>query len=534
MVSSASDGMGEAAASHVDGAPSRAEVTHLPLIDRSSTEGDALTAVIRRLSTAHTLSEVMALTTHAARVLVKADGITFVLRDGDLCYYADEDAVGPLWKGKRFPIDTCISGWVMQHGEAVRIPDIEEDDRIPQAAYRPTFVKSLAMVPIRQGDPIGAMGAYWASIHAASSEEVERLQTIANAASLAVAFVERCESEAALRDRAAMLYALLDYVPEGITIARAPDVRIERVSTAGLKRIQRAEEDVIGIGAEQHPEAWQVFDQAGARLISADELPLTRAVKQAETIENERLNLRLPDGSLLPILCSAGPIRDAADNVTGGIIAWRDISDLVKLEEERQLLIQELNHRVKNLFAVIGAMVGLTAGSSKTVQEMSEALTGRIEALANAHDLIRPAFNLPSACNETGLEELLEQLLSPHLGWGAQQCRMVGPKIPIGVTAATRLALVIHELATNAAKYGALSTPSGTLCVAWREDNESLVLTWEEAGSPHLGNKPDQPGFGSKLIGVTVTRQLGGEISYDWKASGLQVRLSVPLQSLQE
>lgn len=92
---------------------------------------------------------------------------------------------------------------------------------------------------------------------------------------------------------------------------------------------------------------------------------------------------------------------------------------------------------------------------------------------------------------------------------------------------------MIHELATNAAKYGALSTPSGTLRVEWQEENESLVLSWKEGGAPHLCNRPDQPGFGSKLIDVTVTRQLGGAIIYDWKASGLQVKLSVPLQSLQ-
>jgi two-component sensor histidine kinase len=534
VVTSASNGTGEAAASVSDDPPGTAKVARLPLFDGTSTETDALTAVIRRLSAAHSLSEVMAVTTQAARALVNADGITFVLRDGDLCYYADEDSIGPLWKGKRFPIGACISGWVIQNGKSVRIADIEQDERIPQDAYRQTFVKSLAMVPIRQEEPIGAMGAYWASTHSASREEMERLQTIANAASLAVAFVERCETEAAFRDKAAMLDALLEYVPEGITIARAPDVTIERVSSAGLKRIQRAEEDVTGIGAEQHPETWQVFDQAGERQLSSDELPLTRAVKQAETIENERLNLRLPNGSLLPILCSAGPIRNAADNVTGGIIAWRDISDLEKLEEERQLLVEELNHRVKNLFAVVGAMVGLTAGKSTTVQEMSEALTGRITALASAHDLIRPGTERPTGSEEIGLEDLLERLLAPHLDWGAQQCRVTGPKVAIGVVAATRLALVIHELATNAAKYGALSTPSGSLCIAWREVDESLVLDWEEAGGPNQDKTPEQPGFGSKLIDVTMTRQLGGAINYDWGASGLRLRLSVPLASLQE
>jgi PAS domain S-box-containing protein len=420
----------------------------------------------------------------------------------------------------------------MEHGNAVVIPDIGVDPRIPQEAYRPTFVKSLAMVPISQEEPIGAMGAYWASAHTATGEQVTRLQTIANAAALAVAFVQRCEAEAALRDRAAMLDALLDYIPEGITIARGPDVTIERVSAAGLKRVQRAEEDLIGISAEQHPEAWQVFDEAGKRLLAPDELPLTRAVRRGETIENEQLSLRLPDGAMLPILCNAGPIRDSAGDVTGGIIAWRDISDRVELEQERQLLVRELNHRVKNLFAMVSAMVGLTAGSSRDVREMAEALTGRIAALAHAHELIRPAVNPASSRDETILEDLLEQLLAPHLGDGTRTCRVSGPEIFMGADATTQLALVIHELATNAAKYGALSTPAGTLDLSWRRDDGSLVLTWDEQGAPPSRLEARKPGFGSKLIDATVRRQLLGEITYAWEAGGLRVDLSLPLESL--
>ena len=532
-MSGPSEGPRGIAASDAAVAESTATVTPFPLVGDDSSEADALTAVIRRLSTAQSLSEVMAVTTHAARALVNADGVTFVLREGDLCHYADEDAIGPLWKGKKFPIKACISGWVMEHANGVVIPDIQNDHRIPQDAYRPTFVKSLAMVPIRQEEPIGAMGAYWARAHTATGDEVNRLQTIANAAALAVAFVQRSEAEAALRDRASMLDALLEYIPEGITIARGRDVMIERVSAEGLKRVQRAEQDLIGIGADLHPGAWQVFDEGGTRLLDSDELPLTRAVRHGETIENEQLSLRLPDGNFLPILCNAGPIRDATGNITGGIIAWRDISDRVKLEQERQLLLRELNHRVKNLFAMVGAMVGLTARNSKDVREMAEALTGRIAALAHAHELIRPAINPVSGHDEAVLQDLIEQLLAPHLGQGTQQCRVSGPKISIGATATTNLTLVIHELATNAAKYGALSTPAGTLEVSWSQDNGSLALTWDEQGAPQVRREARQPGFGSKLINATVRRQLLGTINYSWEGRGLRVDLSLPLKSLQ-
>ncbi len=166
------------------------QVTEFPLVKSGDTENLALTAVVRRLSTARTLAEVMDITTHAARVLLRAEGITFVLRDGDQCFYAEEDAISPLWKGQRFPLNACISGWCMTEGKAAAIGDIYQDDRIPKDAYRPTFVRSLAMVPVRHDDPIAAMGAYWAAQRTIQPPELDLLQTVANAAALAIAYVD--------------------------------------------------------------------------------------------------------------------------------------------------------------------------------------------------------------------------------------------------------------------------------------------------------------------------------------------------------
>jgi GAF domain-containing protein len=106
-----------------------------------------------------------------------ADGATVVLRDGDCCFYADEDAVGPLWKGKRFPLEKCISGWAMIHGVPVAIADIYADPRIPWDAYRPTFVKSLAMAPVG-ASPIAALGAYWANRHFPTDDELRALREL--------------------------------------------------------------------------------------------------------------------------------------------------------------------------------------------------------------------------------------------------------------------------------------------------------------------------------------------------------------------
>lgn len=147
---------------------------------------ERLVGVVQELSHARDIETVSAIVRTAARALTGADGATFVLRDGDQCYYADEDAISPLWKGKRFPMEACISGWVMLHAQPVVIEDIYADPRIPADAYRPTFVKSLAMVPIRRDAPIGAIGNYWAQHRLPTEKEVHILQALADTTSVAL------------------------------------------------------------------------------------------------------------------------------------------------------------------------------------------------------------------------------------------------------------------------------------------------------------------------------------------------------------
>lgn len=171
-----------------------------------------LIQVIQQLTVAHDLNTIMAVVRTGARQLTGADGATFVLRDGEQCYYADEDAISSLWKGKRFPLSTCISGWVMLNQQSVMIEDIYADPRIPADAYRPTFVKSLVMVPIRTRNPLGAIGNYWATHHTATSEEMNLLQTLADAAAVALENVYLYEEqEQRIRERTAQLQKSLDF-----------------------------------------------------------------------------------------------------------------------------------------------------------------------------------------------------------------------------------------------------------------------------------------------------------------------------------
>ncbi len=143
-----------------------------------------------RLGTASDLSEIIAVVRSMARSVCSADGVTFVLRDGNFCHYVDEDAIGPLWKGQKFPANTCISGWAMINAQTAWIDDIFVDDRIPHDVYRKTFVKSLVMTPVGRNTPVAAIGAYWSERHRITPHDIHAIEALAAAVARAMRRVE--------------------------------------------------------------------------------------------------------------------------------------------------------------------------------------------------------------------------------------------------------------------------------------------------------------------------------------------------------
>jgi serine phosphatase RsbU (regulator of sigma subunit) len=184
-----------------------------------------LVTTVQELSIAIDLDTVMKIVRRVAREITGADGATFVLRDRledqEYCYYADEDAIAPLWKGKRFPLRTCISGWAMIHKTPAVIEDIYQDERIPVEAYQPTFVKSLVMVPIRTIDPIGAIGNYWAKQRRPSPEEISLLQSLADITAVTMENIQvYAELEERVRIRTAQLQEKNREITDSINYAR--------------------------------------------------------------------------------------------------------------------------------------------------------------------------------------------------------------------------------------------------------------------------------------------------------------------------
>ncbi|HEU4976475.1 MAG TPA: GAF domain-containing protein [Baekduia sp.] len=149
-----------------------------------------LLTAVRLVATAPDAATVHAVAASAARAVTGADGATLVLRDGGHCRYVDEDAISPLWKGRRFAASDCVSGWVMARHRPARIPDVLADDRVPRDAYRPTFVRSMLMVPMGWPECRGAIGAYWATLDGPTGADLRLVSAIADVAGLALDVIE--------------------------------------------------------------------------------------------------------------------------------------------------------------------------------------------------------------------------------------------------------------------------------------------------------------------------------------------------------
>lgn len=202
-----------------------------------------------------------------------------------------------------------------------------------------------------------------------------------------------------------------------------------------------------------------------------------------------------------------------------------DVTGRKQAEEGHELLAGEMSHRVKNLLAIATGLTNLSWKTTATAKEMADLLTGRLAALGRAHDLVRP---LPGHQGQAALlGDLLSILLSPYEDMGAfsGRIRVAVPRMGIGERAATSLALVIHELATNSLKYGALSVETGTLDVSGSSEGQDLELVWSERGGPTVEPPKDQAGYGSRLVNRSVSGQLGGTLSYDWSAEGVTINL---------
>lgn len=280
----------------------------------------------------------------------------------------------------------------------------------------------------------------------------------------------------------------------------------------------------------------EIIGKPVAVLIPADrydeEPHILSRIRAGEAIDHYETVRRRKDGGLIEISLSVSPIRNRHGQIVGAAKIARDITERRRAEEQQHLLIQEMNHRIKNLFTLAGSVVALSKRSAVTAEDLATAVSGRLNALALAHTLTVSATTETSEreAHATTLHALVRTITAPYdhaKESGRSRIRLTGCDVELSGAAVTSFALLLHEFATNAAKYGALSSPDGTVDVRCEEVGDMLVLTWTETGGPHVQRGGDGDGFGSILGQATVRRQLDGEISREWKPEGLVIRLSV-------
>jgi diguanylate cyclase (GGDEF)-like protein len=330
-------------------------MTTSSLEPRTSTTSaeDALTSLlsaVQQLSLARSVEDVQRVVRVAARELAGADGATFVLREGDRCFYADEYAIAPLWKGQKFPLEACISGWAMLNRQHVAIEDIYADDRIPHDAYRPTFVKSLVMVPIRRVDPLGAIGLYWASHHEATEKEIGLAQALADSTAVAM---EHVKALGELKEAAAL--AETDPLT-GLPNRRAWDEVLASAIGSGIRQLCVAVIDIDHFkecnDAEGH--------QAGDKLLQ------DAATSWRQTLRGSDIIARCGGDEFAVLMpeCDAEKAEKVCDRLCGalpegrtvsiGVAQWDGLEDAERLLDRADQALYEAKQSGRGCVSVAG------------------------------------------------------------------------------------------------------------------------------------------------------------------------------------
>jgi PAS domain S-box-containing protein len=224
-------------------------------------------------------------------------------------------------------------------------------------------------------------------------------------------------------------------------------------------------------------------------------------------------------------LLSASPLNNAGHHCVGSILTLTDITDRKRAEERQKTLVMELHHRVKNILAVVQSVARQTVTRSSSLANFKQAFEGRLHSISLAHDMLTQA-----SWNSVGFDELVARSLGPYVPGASGRVAWAGPALMLPPNFVVPLAMVLHELATNAAKYGAFSVDTGQLDIAWRliDDGQSVAVNWTERGGPPPAPEAT-PGFGSTLVSQMISYQLGGKAELELRPEGFSCSLEFPV-----
>jgi PAS domain S-box-containing protein len=338
---------------------------------------------------------------------------------------------------------------------------------------------------------------------------------------------DRVRTEEALRTSEERFAAIFEQTGVGVIQAEL-DGRFLLANKRFCEIVGRSANELLTLRVPDitHPDDWEP-DAAHRRCLVSSGVPVI--------VEKRYLR---PDGVVVWVSVTVSLMRSADGTRQQLIGVAQDITEQKVAQEQQRLLVRELNHRIKNLFTITDGMISLSARSSSTPGEYASNIRGRLKALAVAHDLILPSISGDASVvtNPTNLEMLLRRILAPYAVVSSDDFRarfvLNGPSVPLGADAVTTFALILHELATNAAKYGALSVEKGTLHVTWECVDEILKMTWAERGGPAPTVALKSEGFGTVISNHSVRERLRGTLSHTWDVKGLSVELAIPVEQL--
>jgi PAS domain S-box-containing protein len=402
---------------------------------------------------------------------------------------------------------TC--GLALSTGCRVVVPDIQTCKFLTGTAdldeYRRSNIRAVQSTPLvsRSGQLVGMISTHWREPHQPAERDLRRLDVLARQAA---DLIERGKAEAALHESNDQLLWLAS------TLENSDDAIITKNLDGIIKSWNEAAKRVFGYSAEE------AVGKPVTILIPPerqDEEPsILERIRRGERIDHYETIRQRKDGSLINISLTVSPVKNAQGKIVGASKIARDITERKRNDEHISVLAREAEHRTKNILATVQATVSLS--HSDTTDGLKRAIEGRIQALAKVHDLF-----VKSRWTGAELSRIAAQELAPYVEEAETRVRIDGPRVLLSPNTAQAIGVTLHELATNAAKYGALSVANGRVEVTWSHAVDAgLVLHWTEGGGP-AARKPTRKGFGTSVIQRMIRRQLKGEIHLDWRPEGL-------------
>lgn len=434
-----------------------------------------------------------------------------------LAYRGFNPAAAVFWEWVR-PASGSTCGVALATKQRSIVADIELSDFMAGSedleTYRHTGIRAVQSTPLisRAGHLLGMISTHWRQVHQPSDHDLRLLDVLARQAA---DLIERTETEQV----AQRLSAIVD---------SSYDAIVSKDLNGIITSWNNGAESLFGYRAEE------VIGKPIMILIPADhpneEPNILDRIRRGERIEPYETVRRRKDGSPVEILLTVSPIRNAYGRVVGASKIAHDISERKRSEELLRTVMHELSHRSKNLLSVIQAMAQQTARLSPSVDTFLDRFIGRVQGLAASQDLLVHQ-------NWTGvsLDELVRQQLQAFGGRDAGRIEADGPPLYVAPDAAQTLGLALHELATNASKYGALSVPGGSVAVQWSIEPGSgaprFRMSWREFGGPHV-DAPERSGFGRMLIERLTADKLDGTVLLTFDREGVTWTLDAAARSV--